>query len=53
MRMEGGWEIKQVLYINDTVLVAKTREHLQPTVNDFERLCDSMELKIMLGRVKC
>ena len=28
----GGWEIKQVLYADDTVLVAETREHLQHTV---------------------
>ena len=24
----GGWEIKQVIYVDDTVLVAETREHL-------------------------
>ena len=31
---EGSWEIKQVLFADDTVLVAKTRGHLQHTVNE-------------------
>ena len=39
----GGWEIKQVVYADDTALVAETRVHI---VNEFERGCDSMGLKI-------
>ena len=31
----GGWEIEQVLYAHDTVLVAETREHLQHIVGEF------------------
>ena len=41
-----GWEIKQVLYADDTVLVAGTSKHIQLTLSDFERTCDSMGLKI-------
>ena len=44
-----GWEIKQVLYADDTGLVAETREHLQHIVSEFERACDSMGLKINVG----
>ena len=33
-------------------MVAKTREYLQHIVNEFERLCDSKELKINVGKSK-
>ena len=49
---EGGWEVKQVLNADDTVLVAETREHLQYIVNEFERACDSMGLKINVGEIE-
>ena len=45
----GCWEIKQALYADDTVLVAEAREHLQHIANEFERVCDSMVLKINIG----
>ena len=48
----GGWEIKQVLYADDTVLVAETRECLQHIVSEFERACDSMGLKINVRKSK-
>ena len=48
----GGWEIKQLLYADDTSLVAETREHLQHIVNEFERAYDSMRLKINVGKSK-
>ena len=41
-----GWEIKQLLYADDTLLVAETRENLQNIMSEFERACDSMGLKI-------
>ena len=49
MRCENGgvWEIKQ--YVDNTVLVVETREHI---VSEFERACDSMELKINVGKSK-
>ena len=50
--MFGGWEIKQVLYADDTVLVAETREHLQHIVSEFERACDNMGLKINVRKSK-
>ena len=42
LRDENGesWEIKQVLDIDDTVLVAETREHLQHIMCEFERVCE-------------
>ena len=41
-----------MLYADDTVLVAETRGHLQHTVSEFERACDSMGLKINVGKSK-
>ena len=46
------WEIKQVLYPNETVLVANTRVHLQQNVKEFERTCEKMGLKINVGKSK-
>ena len=43
----GGWEITEVLYSDNTVLVTETREHI---VNEFERACDIMGLKINVGK---
>ena len=48
LRMVGCDEIKQALYADEAVLVAETREHLQ-----HERACDSIGLKMNVGRVKC
>ena len=47
-----GWEIKKVLYADDTVLVAETREHLQHIASEYKRVCDSMGLKINVGKSK-
>ena len=48
-----GWEIKQVLHADDTVLEAETREHLQQhIVSEFERACDTIGLKINVGESK-
>ena len=45
----SGWEIKEVLYADDTVLVAETREHFQHIVNEFERAYDRIQLKFNVG----
>ena len=37
---------EQVRFADDTVLVAETNEHLQYAVNEFERSCGRMGLKI-------
>ena len=39
-------DIKQVLRVDDTVMVAETRDHLQYIENEFERKCDKMLLKL-------
>ena len=33
-------------------MVAETREYLQPTVNEFERPSDRMELRVNVGKNK-
>ena len=48
----GSWEIKQVLYADNTVWVAETREHLHHIVNEFEGACDSMGLRLNVGKNK-
>ena len=47
-----GWEMKLVFHSDDTVLVAETREYLQHIENEFGRACDSMGLKINVGKSK-
>ena len=47
-----GWEIKKVLYADDTVLVAETREHVQHIASEYKRVCDSMGLKSNVGKSK-
>ena len=48
-----GWEIQQVLYADDTLLVAETKKHLQHIVGEFEKKCDRMGLKINVRKIKC
>ena len=48
----GGREFKQVLYADNSVLVAETREHIQDILSVFERVCDSMGLKINVRKSK-
>ena len=47
-----GWKITQLLYADDTLLVAETREHLQHIVSEFQRACDRMGLKINVRKSK-
>ena len=49
--MEGVGKLSKY-YMQMTVLVAETREHLQHTVSEFERACDSMGLKINVEKSK-
>ena len=49
---EGDGEIKQVLFTDDTMLVAETRNHIQYIVNKFEMGCGRMRLKINVGKSK-
>ena len=52
---KGGVGKLSKYYIQMKVLVAEpteTREHLQHIVSEFERACDSMELKINAGKSK-
>ena len=41
-----------VLFADDSVLVAEIREHLQHIVSEFEKECDTMRLKINVGKSK-
>ena len=48
----GEYEIEQVLYTDDIVLVAEFRDNLQHTVNELERECDRIWFKINVGKSK-
>ena len=41
-----------MLYVDDTVLVAETRGHLQHIVNEFGRAYDRMRMKINVRKSK-
>ena len=45
------WVIYQVLFANDTVLVADS-EGLQQLVMEFGRVCDKRKLKVNVGKSK-
>ena len=49
---EREWETKQIIYAEDIVLLAESRENFQQFVNKCERACDMMILKINVGKSK-
>ena len=48
---EGGWKIKQVSYIGNTMLMAESREDLQYIV-EFGRVYNRTGLKTNVGKPK-
>ena len=48
----GVGEIKELLYADVRVLVIEKREHLQNSVNEFERAYGRIGLKINVGKNK-
>ena len=50
----GGWGVGKLskYYMQKTVLVAETREHLQHIVSEFKRACDTIGLIINVGKSK-
>ena len=51
---DGGqnWVINQVLFADDTALVADSEEGLQQLVTEFGRVCDRRKLKVNIGKSK-
>ena len=49
---EQEWKINQVLFADDTALVADTEEGLQQLVTEFGRVCDRRKLKVNVGKSK-
>ena len=49
----GGWfEINQLLFADDTPLVADSEEKLGRLVNEFGRVCERRKLRINVGKRK-
>ena len=38
--------MKQLLYVDDIVFMAESIENIQKIVNEFEKVCNRMELKV-------
>ena len=49
---EQEWVINQVLFADDTALVADSEEGLQQLVTEFGRVCDRRKLKVNVGKSK-
>ena len=49
---EGGWENYTNIICRSHSVAAETREHLQHIVNEFERVCNIMGMKINAGKSK-
>ena len=48
----GRFEINQLLFANDTALVADSEKKLCRMVSEFGRVCERRKLRVNVGRVK-
>ena len=48
----GRFEIKQLLFSNDTALVADSEKKLCGLVSEFGRVCDRRKLRVNVGKSK-
>lgn len=46
------WEVNQLLFADDTVLVADTEEKLDRLVTEFGRVCERRKLRVNVGKSK-
>ena len=46
------WKVNQLLFADDTVLVAESEEDLQKLVTEFERVCTRRKLKVNVAKSK-
>ncbi|MCP4269458.1 MAG: hypothetical protein GY777_28465 [Candidatus Brocadiaceae bacterium] len=47
-----NWELRQLLFADDTVLVADSEEKLRRLVTEFGRVCDRRKLRVNVGKSK-
>ena len=54
MSERGGreWEVSQLLFADDTALVASTEERLQRLVDEFGVVCERRKLNVNVGKSK-
>ena len=48
----GGFETNQLLFADDTALVADSEEKLCSLVSEFGRVCERRKLRVNIGRSK-
>ena len=49
---DNGWELNQLLFADDTVVVADSEEKLCQLVSEFGRVCDRRKLRVNVGKSK-
>ena len=52
MRMVAGFEINQLLFADDTAVVADSEEKLYRLVSEFGRICERRKLRVNAGKSK-
>ena len=49
---DSEWELNQLLFANDTVVVADPERKLCPLVTEFGRVCERRKLRVNVGKSK-
>ena len=54
MKEKNGceWEVSQLLFVDDTALVASAEERLQRVVDEFGVVCERRKLRVNVGKSK-
>ena len=49
---DNGWELNQLLFADDTVMVADSERKLCQLVTEFGRVCERRKLRVIVGKSK-
>ena len=49
---DNGWELNQLLFADDTVVVADTERKVCQLVTEFGRVCERRKLRVNMGKSK-
>ena len=49
---DNEWELNQLLFADDTVVVADSERKLCPVVTEFGRVCERRKLRVNVGKSK-
>ena len=51
-RNDNGWELNQLLFVDDTVVMADSERKLCQLVSEFGRVCERRKLQVNVGKSK-